>query len=91
MESWEKEGVKYFFFVKRGGYPLKGGGDKRIFKMKGGLDQKEVVRFSRGGCNLQRNYEHARACPKCAEITNFQYLSNDFSYCLDFLKVSKVL
>ena len=33
---------------------------------------------------------HAKACQKCPEITNFQYLNKDLSYCFDFMQVSKV-
>ena len=33
---------------------------------------------------------HARACPKCAEITNFWYFNSDLSYCFDFLHASRV-
>ena len=46
-----------------------------------GVATVEVVarRFTVGGAR------HSQACPKCTEITKFQYLSNDLSYCLVFL------
>ena len=34
--------------------------------------------------------KHAQTCPKYSVITNFQYLKNDFSYCFDFLQISKI-